>query len=254
MESTCSVDITYFPFDSQTCEVKFTAWSYVKAEVEISAKSYGLVKDEFVSNSAWEVTETGYREVDSGEAAVIFILKLKRKSSFYVINIITPVILLSLLNIFTFVLPVTSGEKAGYSVTVFLSLAVFLTIIASELPKNSDVVSLMSVYLMLMSFLSTFIVCICLVEMRLVTRTIFQTPISKPFLFLIKISIVCRCQCGRNNLVRPITESADAKASTMMQEYDWLDVINALDVLLFWLSGSFTFLCTTVIFGICLTN
>ena len=32
-QSTCSVDITYFPFDVQECKLKFVAWSYSKFEV-----------------------------------------------------------------------------------------------------------------------------------------------------------------------------------------------------------------------------
>ena len=32
-QSTCSVDITKFPFDIQTCYLKFVAWSYTTYEV-----------------------------------------------------------------------------------------------------------------------------------------------------------------------------------------------------------------------------
>ncbi|XP_060569044.1 neuronal acetylcholine receptor subunit beta-4-like [Ruditapes philippinarum] len=41
-ESTCDVDITYFPFDTQSCELKFIAWSYSKEEVELNKGSRGL--------------------------------------------------------------------------------------------------------------------------------------------------------------------------------------------------------------------
>ena len=32
-ESTCSIDIRYFPFDIQKCKMTFVAWSYTKFEV-----------------------------------------------------------------------------------------------------------------------------------------------------------------------------------------------------------------------------
>ncbi|XP_060581266.1 acetylcholine receptor subunit delta-like [Ruditapes philippinarum] len=170
LESTCAVDITYFPFDRQTCDLKFTAWSYSKDEVEINMGSRGVELEDYVENSAWELTGTSARETNTGEAAVFFTLKLKRKSGFYILNVIMPVVLLSILSVFTFVLPITSGERASYAVTVFLSLAVFLTIIAAELPKNSENTSVLAVYLMLISSWSTLIVVLCLIESRIAIR------------------------------------------------------------------------------------
>ncbi|XP_060571123.1 acetylcholine receptor subunit beta-type acr-3-like, partial [Ruditapes philippinarum] len=196
LKSTCAVDIKYFPFDKQLCEIKFTAWSYTREDIDLNAGANGVTLEDYSTNAQWELTKTSYKEVndDSDEAAVIFEIELKRKSSFYVINIIAPVILLSVLNVCTFLLPVASGEKAGYSVTVFLSLAVFLTIIASELPKNSDVVSFMSIYLLLMSILSTLIVALSLLQIRMSEWSTEQTPINRFLVLFIKMSLFFRCK------------------------------------------------------------
>ncbi|KAH3746523.1 hypothetical protein DPMN_180931 [Dreissena polymorpha] len=105
--------------------------------------------------------------INTDFSEIVFEVKLKRKPGFYITNIIIPVILLSILNTFSFVLPITSGERASFSVTVFLSLAVFLTIVAATLPTNSYNVSLLSVFLILMTVSSTLIVDLCLVEARL---------------------------------------------------------------------------------------
>jgi len=32
-QTTCSIDTTYYPFDVQTCELQFIAWSYTVQEV-----------------------------------------------------------------------------------------------------------------------------------------------------------------------------------------------------------------------------
>ena len=34
--SSCEVDMTYFPFDVQTCPLKFGSWSYTKSKLELS--------------------------------------------------------------------------------------------------------------------------------------------------------------------------------------------------------------------------
>ncbi|KAH3706793.1 hypothetical protein DPMN_066183 [Dreissena polymorpha] len=95
-------------------------------------------------------------------------MKLKRKTIFYVFYIIIPMVLLSFINVLTFVLPVPSGEHNSYAVTVLLSLAVFLTIVASEIPKISNTISIVSVYMTAMLALST--VMTSLLESRLASR------------------------------------------------------------------------------------
>lgn len=256
LQSTCAVDIKYFPFDKQLCDIKFTAWSYSKLEIDLDVGSTGILLEEFSPNAQWDVVETYYIEVNSIEAAVIFQIELKRKSAFYIINVIAPIILLSILNVCTFLLPVASGEKAGYSVTVFLSLAVFLTIIASELPKNSDVVSLMSIYLTLMSMLSTFIVVMSLLQIRLSVRNEKQIPINGFFMFLIKVSrfLTCKC-CSKSNKVEELSiEDKKSLKSVSNNKFDWSDVNDALDFLFFWFSLIYTCLCTGIIFGISMTR
>ncbi|XP_060591975.1 acetylcholine receptor subunit delta-like [Ruditapes philippinarum] len=200
LESTCSVDITFFPFDTQICELKFTAWSYTQSHVDLDVGSKGVQLEEYVENSEWELVQTSARETNTDEAAVFFTLKLKRRPNFYVLNIIVPVIFLSLLDIFVFVLPVSSGERASYAITVFLSMAVFLTIIAAALPQNSETTSLLSVYLMLMISLSTFIVILSIAELRLATRDVNIQPIGKCFMFFIKCSNVITCKVCRKSV------------------------------------------------------
>ncbi|XP_052238547.1 neuronal acetylcholine receptor subunit alpha-7-like [Dreissena polymorpha] len=185
LQSTCDVDIRYFPFDVQTCNLKFTAWSYSKEDVDLNRGSELIDLTEYTPNSMWDIHSTAAREVNTEESAVVFEIKLKRKPGFYIINIVVPVVLLSFLNTFSFVLPITSGERASFSVTVFLSLAVFLTIVASSLPKNSDSVTLLSIYLILMTVASTLIVLLCLVEARLASRNMTEHPIGNGFLALL---------------------------------------------------------------------
>ena len=66
---------------------------------------------------------------------------------FYVINVIFPILLVSTLNNVVLVLPVECGEKMSVSVTTFLTLAVFMTLIKDSLPSNSDTVCYLTIYL-----------------------------------------------------------------------------------------------------------
>ncbi|XP_053406583.1 neuronal acetylcholine receptor subunit alpha-6-like [Mercenaria mercenaria] len=256
-ESTCDVDITYFSFDSQECELKFIAWSYSKAEVELNKGARGVILVEYSPNAVWNIDSTSALERNTGESSVTFTIKLKRKPGFYVINIIIPVILLSVLNILT-------GERVSYAVTVFLSLAVFLTIVSEELPTNSDVISILSLYLTAMITLSTVIVLICILELRLATRTVEEYPINKLFMTVYKVSLFLQCR-KRKDQIKPakMSETNSKKKLKKEDEFNpdrkkfqetWMKIVSAMGYLLFWIFLLLTFILTLVLFLICANN
>ena len=73
----------------------------------------------------------------SGFPRIQFQLTLKRLRTYYVMNVILPVIFLSLTASLVFYLPAEAGEKIGMSMTVLLAYAVYLTIIADNMPQTS---------------------------------------------------------------------------------------------------------------------
>ncbi|XP_071083702.1 neuronal acetylcholine receptor subunit alpha-6-like [Haliotis cracherodii] len=74
---------------------------------------------------------------------------------FYILNNILPVVFLSFLNTFVFLLPEESGEKMSLCVSILLSYTMFLTLINSYLPANSDHLCFFSVYVTLLVLIST---------------------------------------------------------------------------------------------------
>lgn len=41
LKSQCSIDVTYFPFDTQTCEMKFGSWTYSGESLALTPKESG---------------------------------------------------------------------------------------------------------------------------------------------------------------------------------------------------------------------
>ena len=68
---------------------------------------------------------------------------LRRKRTFYILNTIIPVVMLSLLNVLVFILPADCGERMALAVTVLLSFTVYLGIISDNMPKTSESLSLL---------------------------------------------------------------------------------------------------------------
>ncbi|XP_071151665.1 neuronal acetylcholine receptor subunit alpha-6-like [Mytilus edulis] len=158
----CSLDSTYFPFDRQTCDLVFVAWSLDRHDVFLAQYSDGIdISEELQSHGEWEIiTSSATDEVESYETKVKFTIVIQRKPLFVIMNFVLPIILLSLLDIFTFKIPADIGERLGYTITVWLSFAVFLTIVSASLPQSSETVPIMSVYIIIQLVMGTLIVLI----------------------------------------------------------------------------------------------
>ncbi|XP_033764372.1 neuronal acetylcholine receptor subunit alpha-10-like [Pecten maximus] len=157
----CSVDATYYPFDSQACELVLTMWDYTAEEVMFDNSATELDTEYYDENEEWDLessTVTTYNS--SNKPFRRYILNLKRRPVFFIVNMISPLVLVGLLNSLVFVLPADAGERIGFAVNVFLTFAVFLTILAENLPKTSAPLAMLSYYLssmLAMSSMSTLV-------------------------------------------------------------------------------------------------
>ncbi|XP_041374684.1 neuronal acetylcholine receptor subunit alpha-3-like [Gigantopelta aegis] len=152
--TSCNIDISYYPFDKQKCQLEITSWAYNIGEQNLTFLGTGFNLQDFSSNAEWDLvdTTTGHRLiVEEGQtfAQLDFVFTTTRRASYYVLNIVLPIMLMSLLSVLVFLLPFQSGEKASYALTVLLSYTVLLTIVAAEMPPISNSVSILAVYLAL---------------------------------------------------------------------------------------------------------
>ncbi|WAR30960.1 ACH10-like protein, partial [Mya arenaria] len=132
-------------------------------QVNMLSGAKGIELWNFQENSAWSVVNTSWTvDVETYEATISFTLTIERKPLYFILSVILPITMLAILNICVFLLPCESGEKASYAMTVFLAFAVFLTIVSSTLPQNSDSVAIISVFLIVQTVTSTLITFIAL--------------------------------------------------------------------------------------------
>ena len=168
--STCRVDTDYFPFDTQTCGMTFVTWSYSNSGImfDVPRLSPPVDLSMFQNSSGWEIVDT-YYEMNKGEKpSITFFMKLERKPAFVISSIVLPLIILSLLNVCVFILPCESGEKASYSITVFLSFVVFATLLQGTLPESAETSqSYLAIYINIQTVQSAAIAIIALVCIRI---------------------------------------------------------------------------------------
>ena len=74
---------------------------------------------------------------ESSMDLVYFTLNFSRLRPYYVITLLVPAMLLSVLMVLTFLLPTDCGERLGYSMTILLSYTVMMTITSQLIPTTS---------------------------------------------------------------------------------------------------------------------
>lgn len=140
LEAKCITDISKFPLDVQICRLSFIIWSAGATLYKFSSFRRAVLLTYFTANSNWDITEhTAIPKLNDGEYYSFDVtLSMKRKSAYFIVMVILPTIMLCLLNPLVFLLPVQSGERISFAITVLLSYAIFLTIVSSSVPTTPD--------------------------------------------------------------------------------------------------------------------
>ncbi|XP_042887396.1 neuronal acetylcholine receptor subunit alpha-7-like isoform X5 [Penaeus japonicus] len=152
--STCRIDITWYPFDDQKCEMKFGSWTYDLAKIDLQLQSQdGGDISGYIANGEWDlIAVPGKRNTLSYSCCpevyvdVTFKIHIRRRTLYYFSNLIMPCVLISSMALLGFTLPPDSGEKLTLEITILLSLTVFMTVVAEKLPQVSDAIPLLATY------------------------------------------------------------------------------------------------------------
>ena len=132
----------------------FVDWTYDGRFVNLINGTSEIGMDVYKKHGEWDIIRTQAMKIDQSFESdpgitfptVKFVLHLKRKPRFYMINVVAPCLLMSILALLVFYLPPDSGEKVSLGITVLLSFSVFLLLIAENVPKTSDYVPLIGKY------------------------------------------------------------------------------------------------------------
>ncbi|XP_013406738.1 neuronal acetylcholine receptor subunit alpha-10 [Lingula anatina] len=153
LKSSCSIDVTYFPFDHQSCPLQFASWVYNGYQIDIMNASAEGDTSNYVENGEWELLSIPiqrdvkvYSCCPEPYPSVTFHIQIKRKALYYSYNLILPVIVITAVTMLGFYLPPESGEKVSLGVTVLLAMTVFLLVIAESMPPTSEVVPLVGMF------------------------------------------------------------------------------------------------------------
>ncbi|XP_048121579.1 neuronal acetylcholine receptor subunit alpha-10a isoform X2 [Alosa alosa] len=160
-KSSCKVDVSFFPFDAQQCRLTYGSWTYNGNQLDLLNAMETADLADLVDNVEWEVLGMPAKKsvVLYGCCAdpypdVTYTLKLKRRASFYVFNLLIPCVMISFLAPLGFYLPADSGEKVSLGVTVMLALTVFQLLVAEIMPPSENVPLIGKYYIATMTMIT----------------------------------------------------------------------------------------------------
>ncbi|XP_019871585.1 acetylcholine receptor subunit alpha-like isoform X2 [Aethina tumida] len=206
-KSSCEIDVEYFPFDEQTCVMKFGSWTYDGFQVDLrhldeikgaNTVEIGIDLTEFYTSVEWDILEVPairnekfYTCCDEPYLDITFNITMRRKTLFYTVNLIIPCMGISFLTVLVFYLPSDSGEKVSLSISILLSLTVFFLLLAEIIPPTSLVVPLLGKFVLFTMILDTFSICVTVVVLNVHFRSP-QTHVMAPWVRRVFIHILPR--------------------------------------------------------------
>ncbi|XP_063539685.1 acetylcholine receptor subunit alpha-like 2 [Cydia strobilella] len=164
-KSSCEIDVRYFPFDQQTCFLKFGSWSYDGDQIDLKhinqkrqtgdTIEVGIDLREYYPSVEWDILgvpaerhERYYPCCQEPYPDIFFNITLRRKTLFYTVNLIVPCVGISYLSVLVFYLPADSGEKIALSISILLSQTMFFLLISEIIPSTSLALPLLGKYLL----------------------------------------------------------------------------------------------------------
>uniref|UniRef100_A0A7E4ZW14 Neur_chan_LBD domain-containing protein n=1 Tax=Panagrellus redivivus TaxID=6233 RepID=A0A7E4ZW14_PANRE len=199
-KSFCTIDIKYFPYDIQSCQMKFGGWSYngflmnivqlpsrpedvIETRYDERGRDYQFVKvgmdlSAFYPSLEWDVIELTSKRHEQlypgccGQDMYIditFEVTLRRKALFYTVNLVFPCVIIALLTTFVFYLPPIE-HKMTFSISILVSLTVFYLVLVDLIPPTSLVIPLIGRYLLFTIFLVTMSIFFCVIILNFYRR------------------------------------------------------------------------------------
>uniref|UniRef100_A0A0R3RFY1 Acetylcholine receptor subunit alpha-type unc-63 n=1 Tax=Elaeophora elaphi TaxID=1147741 RepID=A0A0R3RFY1_9BILA len=203
-KSMCQINVEWFPFDEQTCEMKFGSWTYGGLEVDLKHRDSdterkvkeitvgvdgehvetvwvvdkGIDLSDYYPSVEWDILgvsskrhEIRYSCCESPFIDLTYEIHLRRKTLFYTVNLIFPIVGISFLTALVFYLPSDGGEKISFCISILISLTIFFLLLVEITPPTSLVIPLIGKYLLFTMVLVTLSVIVTVITLNVHNRT-----------------------------------------------------------------------------------
>ncbi len=218
----CPMQMELFPFDIQSCPVVLSPWSHDNTQLRLNpAENVALVGNHL----KWDVSKKWIIQDFTAKKAVLdevhsdrfydqmhFSITLRRKSTFYVLNLLLPCYLISIIAYLCYVIPPQGGDRINLLLATFLSIVVFVLVVLEIVPEESDTLPLFSKFLLEVMLMNMFQIFYCTAVCGLNSMDKIRLGPPKCLVTWAKCMISCTesSYCNRSKLVTSKQENIDS--------------------------------------------
>lgn len=130
----CTFDMTFFPFDSQTCKIIIRC-DGVDAKTRLRNTTMVDLNTTFLSSvfpkdGEWKIRDIGNissKDINFDFGFVELTFTMDRRPWFSLVCFILPMLVTSLLSFLVFWMPPDNGEKMSFLVSIYMSMALYIS-------------------------------------------------------------------------------------------------------------------------------
>nr|XP_054773683.1 neuronal acetylcholine receptor subunit alpha-3-like [Lytechinus pictus] len=136
----CPMDLSRFPFDTHNCNLMFRSQDMstsvmlvpgnIRHRDEDKPLTWDVLSVDHVSAPIAELT--GYPAVSE----LIVIARLQRLPFHYIYVILIPAMLINVMGVFSFLIPLKSGERVSACISIVLGVTIFQIVISDAMPQT----------------------------------------------------------------------------------------------------------------------
>ncbi|CAI4227023.1 unnamed protein product [Auanema sp. JU1783] len=160
----CRLYLQFFPFDSQTCHMIFGSWTSDNMDIDYDSLAKEVGTSNYLPNEGWSLMATGalrkevkYVCCPNNYTLLDFTLYLRRRPLFYLVNLVIPTFIITLIAITGFfTTSSTTGvrdEKISLCITTLLSMSILMLMVSDQMPSTSTFIPLISWFYMCAIFI-----------------------------------------------------------------------------------------------------
>jgi len=200
--SSCGIDVEYFPFDQQVCEMHIGSWTFRGSTLKYSLQYSQIDLAPYASNGAWDLIDCPGAVINVTDPVtqeeremMVFKLVLRRKTLFYTVNLVIPCFLHTIACLCVFWLPSDGCEKITLVISVLVSVVVLLLVMQKILPP-SKTVPLIAKYYMFSFVMNVFeiLITVATIYANHVTPRTAVMPHWAAWLFLYKLPLILKME------------------------------------------------------------
>ncbi|KAI1727345.1 neurotransmitter-gated ion-channel ligand binding domain-containing protein [Ditylenchus destructor] len=153
----CMLDLRFFPFDVQHCLMRFGSWTHDNKAIDYF--SHNETEDEAIGtkhcieNEGWNILSTDvlrreekFQCCENNYTLLDFHINIQRKPLFYLVNLIIPTSVITLIAIVGFFSSSTVNdareEKISLGITTLLSMSILIFMVSDQMPSTSSFIPL----------------------------------------------------------------------------------------------------------------